>query len=159
MTARTVCGHETHATGQPVSGQPVSGQPVTGQPVTGQPVSGQPVSGQPVSGQPVSGQPVTAAWTVSGYRERARQARDRLFAGPVQATVSETAGQISSAILPALADLRRIVADQGDAAGEVAEVMGRAITRLSGEVEDLVAEIGRLREHLDRVESRAADRH
>jgi hypothetical protein len=76
-----------------------------------------------------------------------------MFAPSVQETVSGTAAEVSRRLLPELAELRRIIGDQGDAADEVAEALGRTLTRLSAEVTDLAAEVVRLRERLDRSDS------
>ena len=55
-------------------------------------------------------------------------------------------------VLAQAAELQRIVGDHGDAADEVAEVIGRTLTRLSAEVDALTAEVARLEERLDRSE-------
>ncbi len=114
------------------------------------------------------------------YRAKVRDARDRVFAPSVQQTVTATTAEVTRAILPALAELRgipaelaelpeltelrrilpelaelrRILADQGDAADEVAEALGRTLTRLSAEVSDLGAEVVRLRARLDHLDTR-----
>lgn len=83
-----------------------------------------------------------------------RAAHSRLFAPSVRSTVAGTATEVNRSLLPELAELRRILGDQGDAADEVAEALGRTMTRLSAEVTDLTEEVVRLRERLDRLDAR-----
>jgi predicted transcriptional regulator len=79
-----------------------------------------------------------------GYRARARDVRDRVFAPSVHQTAAEASSEVAKTILPELAELRRILADQGDAADEIAEITGRTLTRLHDEIADLRAELGAL---------------
>ena len=88
---------------------------------------------------------------MAGYRARAREARDRVFAPSIYQTVRETADRVQQALLPELAEIRRIIGDQGDAADEIAEITGRTLARLSAEVADLRAEVADLRAALERV--------
>lgn len=88
-----------------------------------------------------------------GYRARLRQTRDRVFAPSVQHTVAGTAAEVNRSLLPELAELRRILGDQGDAADEVAEALGRTLARLSAELTDLGAEVVRLRQRLDQLDA------
>ena len=91
---------------------------------------------------------------MSGYRAKAREARDRVFAPPVHETVTGTVSGVNQSLLPELAELRRILSDQGDAADDVAEALGRTLTRLSAELADLTTEVVRLRERLDHFDQR-----
>jgi hypothetical protein len=88
-----------------------------------------------------------------GYRARVRGARDRVLAPSVQQTSSEV-GRI---LLPELAELRRILGDQGDAADEIAEITGRTLTRLSDEIADLRAAVTVLQERLDQTRDPVQD--
>lgn len=79
-------------------------------------------------------------------RSKLRATRDRLVT-PVAAATAERAVQ---PVLAQTAELRRILGDQGDAADEVAETLGRTLTRLSAEVTSLAEEVAQLRDRLDR---------
>lgn len=87
-----------------------------------------------------------------GYRTVVRDVRGRVFATPVQETIDGTASEVERRLQGEFREIRRILGDQGDAADEVAEVLGRTITRLSTEVAELTAEVVRLRERLDRLD-------
>lgn len=50
------------------------------------------------------------------------------------------------------ANIERILGYQGDAADEVAETIGRTLTRLSAEVTALSAEVTKLNQRLERIE-------
>lgn len=82
---------------------------------------------------------------MAGYRAHVANARERVFATSVAQTVTRTTDEILKAVLPELAELRRILGDQGDAADEVAEITGRTLTRMAAEVADLHAEVAALR--------------
>jgi hypothetical protein len=78
-----------------------------------------------------------------------RRARDRWFA----AAVRDTAAATVNALAPEFADLRRVLSDYGDAADQVADTLGRVLTRLTGQVEALAEELSRLHERLDKLEA------
>jgi len=81
-----------------------------------------------------------------------RSARERTIGGLVRQIAKDTAEESVGRISAHLVEIERIIADQGDAAGEVAEVIGRTLTRLSAEVAGLTAELSRLNERLERLE-------
>ena len=64
-----------------------------------------------------------------------------MFAASVHQTAAETSSEVTRTLLPELAELRRILADQGDAADEIAEITGRTLSRLHDEIADLRAEL------------------
>ena len=78
-----------------------------------------------------------------------RRAYHKWFEGPIRDSTAATVG----ALTPEFAELRRILGDQGDAADQVAEAVGRVLARLSGEVETLSDEVAHLQERLDRLEA------
>ena len=78
-----------------------------------------------------------------------RRFRQKLFEGAVRDAAAATA----VAVAPEFAELRRIFGDQGDAADQVAETLGRVLTRLSGDLASLAGEVSRLHERLDRMEA------
>jgi hypothetical protein len=78
-----------------------------------------------------------------------RRAREKWF----EAAVRDTAAATVEALGPDLADLRRILADYGDAADQVADTLGRVLARLTGEVESIAEEVARLHERLDKLEA------
>ena len=80
-----------------------------------------------------------------GYRARARDVRDRVFAPSVHQTAAEASSEVARTLLPELAELRRILSDQGDAADEIAEITGRTLSRLHDEIADLRAELAEVR--------------
>ena len=96
---------------------------------------------------------MAAANGVGGYtppvpslRAKLRATRDRL----VVPVATATAERMVQPVLAETAQLHRILGDQGDAADEVAETLGRTLTRLSAEVTSLTAEVAQLRDRLDR---------
>ena len=101
-----------------------------------------------------------------GYRARARDVRDRVFAAPVHQTAAETSNEVARAVLPelaelrrALAELQRIMGDQGDAADEIAEITGRALSRLSDEIVDLRADVAGLQAAVRALQPLESPRH
>lgn len=78
-----------------------------------------------------------------------RSARERALGGLLREVAEDAVQRICDRI----GNVERILADQGDAADEVAETIGRTLTRLSAEVESLAIEVLRLRERLDRADS------
>jgi hypothetical protein len=52
-----------------------------------------------------------------------------------------------------LGELRRILGDQGDAADEVAETLGRVLGKLLSEVSLLQEDVARVHERLDKMEA------
>jgi hypothetical protein len=102
---------------------------------------------------PVMEEPIPGANGGGGYtppmpslRSTLRATRDRLVV-PVAAATAE---RMVQPVLAQTAELQRILGDQGDAADEVAETLGRTLTRLSAEVTSLAAEVAQLRDRLDR---------
>ncbi|MGH9114420.1 MAG: hypothetical protein ACRDWW_01185 [Acidimicrobiales bacterium] len=84
---------------------------------------------------------------MAGYRSMVRDVRTRVF--PLAAFGDEVERRLG----PEFAEVRRILGDQGDAADEVAEILGRTIAKLSVELEDLAVEVARLRDRLDGIEA------
>ena len=82
-----------------------------------------------------------------------RTARERALGGLIREIAEDSAERSVQQISDRIANVERILADQGDAADEVAETIGRTLTRLSGEVNSLAQEVVRLRERLDRAGS------
>lgn len=82
---------------------------------------------------------------VQTLRAKLRATLERLVIRVAQ----QTADRVVQPVLARTEELERILGDQGDAADEVAETLGRAVTRLSAEVTSLATEVARLRERLD----------
>ena len=82
-------------------------------------------------------------------KSQLRRVRDKWFEGAVRDTAAATA----VAVGPEFAELRRILGDQGDAADQVAETLGRMLARLSGELSTLAGEVARLHDRLDGIEA------
>lgn len=70
----------------------------------------------------------------------------------IRQVAAETAERSVSEIGARIAETQRILADQGDAADEVAETIGRTLTRLSAEVTALSSEVEQLNQRLERLE-------
>jgi len=68
-----------------------------------------------------------------------------VFAPSVHQTAAEASSEVARTLLPELAELRRILSDQGDAADEIAEITGRTLSRLHDEIADLRAELAEVR--------------
>ncbi|HEX6394483.1 MAG TPA: hypothetical protein VFZ97_13680 [Acidimicrobiales bacterium] len=82
-----------------------------------------------------------------------RTARDRALGGLIREIADDAAERSVQQISDRIGNVERILGDQGDAADEVAETIGRTLTRLSAEVNSLAQEVVRLRERLDRAGS------
>ena len=102
-------------------------------------------------GQPQLGDGYTPP--VASLRSKLKAARDRV----VVPVARETADRAVQPVLAETAQLLRVLGDQGDAADEVAETLGRTMTRLSAEItslatviDSLATEVGQLRDRLDR---------
>lgn len=91
------------------------------------------------------------------YRTVARDVREKVFAVPVHDTISGVADEVERRLGPEMAEIRRILGDQGDAADEVAEVLGRTLSRLADQVDLLASEVVRLRQRLDHVSDPAGN--
>jgi predicted transcriptional regulator len=83
------------------------------------------------------------------FRTRVKVVRDRALADPVRQTADQASSEVLKVLGPELAELRRILADQGDAADEIAEITGRTLTRLSDEVADLRTELAAVHAKLE----------
>jgi hypothetical protein len=77
----------------------------------------------------------------------------RRYRAQVDGAAESTADRVDAVLAPEFDTLRRILADQADAADEVAAAFGRVLARLSADVEALSAEVARLHDRLDRLES------
>jgi hypothetical protein len=77
-----------------------------------------------------------------------RSWHDRLFVEPVRRVVAQELEHVSLRLETSLqavhGDLRRILSDLADADDQVAEAIGRSLTRLSAETEALGDELQRL---------------
>jgi phosphoserine phosphatase len=77
-----------------------------------------------------------------------RNMHDKLFVDPVRRVVAQEVEQASTRLVASFAeaneDLRRILGDLADANDQVAEAVGRSLTRLSAETELLHQELRRL---------------
>jgi hypothetical protein len=82
-------------------------------------------------------------------KNQLRRVRDKWFEAAVRDTAAATAAEVA----PEFAELRRILGDQGDAADQVAETLGRMLARLSGELSTLAGEVSRLHDRLDGIEA------
>jgi hypothetical protein len=77
-----------------------------------------------------------------------RSLHDRLFVDPVRRVVAQEVEnaslRIEASVDEARRDLQRILGDLADANDQVAEAIGRSLTRLSAEAEALHEELRRL---------------
>jgi phosphoserine phosphatase len=77
-----------------------------------------------------------------------RNMHDKLFVDPVRRVVAQEVEHASTRLVASFAeaneDLRRILGDLADANDQVAEAIGRSLTRLSAETELLHQELRRL---------------
>lgn len=94
---------------------------------------------------------------MAGYRTQIANARERIFAPSVAQTVTRTTDDVVKAVLPELAEIRRILGDQGDAADEVAEITGRSLARMAAEVTDLRGELSDLRAEVSALRTELAE--
>ena len=81
------------------------------------------------------------------------QLRERAIGGLIRTIASNTADEAVGRVSARIAEVERILGDQGDSADEVAEIIGRTLTRLSAEVTGLSSEIALLRERLEQLKS------
>jgi hypothetical protein len=77
-----------------------------------------------------------------------RSLHDRLFVDPVRRVVAQevenAAIRLEASVAEARRDVQRILGDLSDANDQVAEAIGRSLTRLSAETEALHEELRRL---------------
>lgn len=81
-----------------------------------------------------------------------RSVRERALGALIRQVAADTAERSVAEINARISETQRIIADQGDAADEVAETIGRTLTRLSAEVTALASEVERLNQRLERFE-------
>ena len=77
-----------------------------------------------------------------------RSVRERALGTLIRQVAAESVAEVRANI----DEIERILANQGDAADEVAETIGRTLTRLSSELTALTAEVARLNQRLERFE-------
>ena len=77
-----------------------------------------------------------------------RAVRERALGSLIRQVAADSVAEIRGSI----AEIERVLGDQGDAADEVAETIGRSLTRLSAEITALTAEMDRLNQRLARFE-------
>jgi len=75
------------------------------------------------------------------------------YRAQVDGAAASAAERVDAVLTPEFETIRRILGDQSDAAAEVAAAFGRVLARLSADVEALTAEVARLHERLDRLDS------
>jgi glycosyltransferase involved in cell wall biosynthesis len=81
------------------------------------------------------------------------QLRERAIGGLIRTIAASTADEAVGRVAARIDEVERILGDQGDAADEVAEIIGRTLTRLSAEVTALASEVALLREWLEQLKS------
>ena len=91
--------------------------------------------------------------TVPPPMSAASQLRERAIGGLIRTIAANTADEAVRRVNSRIDEVERILSDQGDAADEVAEVIGRTLTRLSAEVTALTSEVSQLRERLQQLKS------
>lgn len=79
------------------------------------------------------------------------QLRERAIGGLIRTIAANTANEAVGRVDARIREVERILGDQGDAADEVAEIIGRTLTRLSAEVTALSSEVALLRERLEQL--------
>jgi hypothetical protein len=77
----------------------------------------------------------------------------RRYRAQVDGAAASTADRVDAVLTPEFETIRRILGDQADASAEVAAAFGRVLARLTADLEALAAEVARLHERLDRLES------
>jgi ubiquinone biosynthesis protein UbiJ len=77
----------------------------------------------------------------------------RRFRARADDAAALVAAEVQVALTPQFDNLTRILGAQGDGADEVAGAFGRVLARLSADVDALAAEVARLHERLDKLES------
>jgi len=77
-----------------------------------------------------------------------RSIRDRALGSLIRQVAADSVAEVKAS----MAEIERILGYQGDAADEVAETIGRTLTRLTSELTALTAEVARLNERLERLE-------
>ncbi len=90
---------------------------------------------------------------VPSPKSTVNQLRERAIGGLIRTIAASTADEAVGEVSARIAEVERILGDQGDAADEVAEIIGRTLTRLSAEVTGLSSEIALLRERLEQLKS------
>lgn len=86
-------------------------------------------------------------------RSTVSRLRERAIGGLIRTIAADTADEAVYRVTERIQEVERILGNQGDAADEVAEVIGRTLTRLSAEVTALTSEIALLRERLEQLKS------
>jgi prefoldin subunit 5 len=86
-------------------------------------------------------------------RNTVSQLRERAIGGLIRTIAANTADEAVGRVDARIREVERILGDQGDAADEVAEIIGRTLTRLSAEVTALTSEVALLRERLEQLKS------
>ncbi|MGH9123020.1 MAG: hypothetical protein ACRDYC_13935 [Acidimicrobiales bacterium] len=82
---------------------------------------------------------------MSGPADFLRTLRDKALTGPLARSSDVTAERVSGELRAELDEIRRILSDQALAAADTAEVLGRAVSRLTADVEDLLLRLEKLR--------------
>ena len=81
---------------------------------------------------------------MSGLADPLRNLRDKALSTPLARSAETTAERVAAELRGELAELRRILDDQALAAADAAEVLGRAIARLSADVEEMLQRLEKL---------------
>ena len=81
---------------------------------------------------------------MSGLAEPLRNLRDKALSTPLARSSEATADRVAAELRGELAELRRILDDQALAAADAAEILGRAIARLSADVEEMLQRLEKL---------------
>lgn len=103
--------------------------------------------------EPPQERPGSYTRSVPSPKTTVSQLRDRAIGGLIRTIAANTADEAVGRVSSRIDDVERILGDQGDAADEVAEVIGRTLTRLSAEVTALNSEIAQLRAQLEQLKS------
>jgi glycosyltransferase involved in cell wall biosynthesis len=97
--------------------------------------------------------PTVAPASNPSPRNTVSQLRERAIGGLIRTIAANTADDAVGRVDARIREVERILGDQGDAADEVAEIIGRTLTRLSAEVTALTSEVALLRERLEQLKS------
>jgi hypothetical protein len=91
---------------------------------------------------------------MSALKRRARAAADKLVKPTVDQAAAGLSAELVAALRAEMVEVARMLRQQGDAADEVAETLGRTLARLSAEVETLAEAVSRLDRALEAVSDR-----